>query len=103
MEIDVNLKKKWLRHFYNNTMYNLTIYSNYNSLYQACNLNVIPYNQYQSDNYDVAPLVDWKNLNAGFLYIRATPASVKIYQASAHIANTEPKTDDQLALNRAIK
>ena len=58
---------------------------------------------FQRQNYDIAPLSDVTALNAGFLFIRSTKASIAVYTASAHIADTEPKTDDQIALNRAIK
>jgi hypothetical protein len=57
---------------------------------------------YMSDKYDVAPLWDCGAYNAGYLFIRNSPASIAMYRASKHIADTEPKTDDQIALNRAI-
>lgn len=57
---------------------------------------------YQSENYDIAPLWDCGAFNAGFLFIRNSKPSRELYKISKHIADTEPKTDDQKALNRAI-
>ena len=57
---------------------------------------------YTSTSYDVAPLWDCGAYNAGFLFIRNSQASRELYRMSKNIADTEPKTDDQLALNRAI-
>ena len=62
-----------------------------------------PFEDFQLDTeFDVAPLWDCGAFNAGFLFIRNTRASRAMYAVMKHIANTEPKTDDQQALNRGI-
>ena len=59
---------------------------------------------FSQDNatFDIAPLYDWNAFNAGFLFVRATEAGIAVYNQSCYTATTEPKTNDQIALNRAI-
>ncbi|ELU10537.1 hypothetical protein CAPTEDRAFT_202729 [Capitella teleta] len=49
----------------------------------------------------LAALIDWKTLNAGFVYVRSTNESIKVYEIMKHIADTTGK-NDQVALNTAV-
>lgn len=52
--------------------------------------------------FDVAIMWDSNSYNAGFLFIRSTPASIKLYKDMRKTAETTGK-DDQVALNEAIQ
>ena len=54
-----------------------------------------------NSNCDIAPLWDHGAHNAGFLYIRNTPASISVYERMKHIAQHSSQ-DDQQALNTAL-
>ena len=65
--------------------------------------NPLDYIKCPPDSCDIAALVDDKNMNAGFLFIRPTNASKAIYQSMRKMAQNSAKINDQVQLNNALK
>jgi len=53
--------------------------------------------------YDIAPMLDGRIYNAGFVAIKATAGSRRVYSLSKEMTTKSSRLDDQTALNKAIK
>jgi hypothetical protein len=61
-----------------------------------------PFDFINCPDCDIAPLMDTNDYNAGFLYIRPTANSIRVYERMKQIAIASPHVDDQDQLTQAI-